>query len=167
MITTKAIASRTIRPAVIGTSSSFGDERGRAVDLQDIDALSRLEDVVVVVGPGGPHLAPDLDLSLLGIDPLDHQCGLPDEGGSAGPQLRRRPQVAARNRPQKRERRDRRHHEYSHLYLDRDADRGTYRGQRGRERDRPQEEAEREYLAHGEAGGHDRPDDPVGHGSIL
>src|SRR4051794_39282724 len=94
MSTTNAIAKRTISPAVIGTSSSFCDERGRAVDLHDVHALSGLVDIVLVVGPGGPHLAPDLDLATVGIDALDHQSGLPHKRRRPTPQTCRCYQVA-------------------------------------------------------------------------
>src|SRR4051795_4034196 len=93
MSTTNAIASRTIRPAVIRTSSSFGDQRRGAVDLHDVDPLAGFEDVALVVGPGGPHLAPDLDLSLLCVHPLKHRRPLPDECRRAAAKSPGRPHV--------------------------------------------------------------------------
>src|SRR3954470_1855208 len=52
-------ARKTMPPAVIPTSS-FRDERRGAVDLQDFDAVARLDDLVLVIGAGAPDLAADL-----------------------------------------------------------------------------------------------------------
>src|SRR5919199_4003550 len=87
--TTNAIAKRTIRPAVIGTTSSFGDQRRGAVDPQDIYARARLEHLPVVVGAGGPDLASDLHLPVVGVHALDDHRPLPDERGAARPQRSR------------------------------------------------------------------------------
>src|SRR3954454_24067215 len=85
MKTNRARMIKTIRPAVM-RSLSFAHERGRAPDLEDVDARPGLDDLVVVVGARGPDLAVELHAAdALGVgDPLDHHRGLPDQLRRAG-----------------------------------------------------------------------------------
>src|SRR5919112_6487546 len=82
--TTSAITPRTISVAICAPTLSFGDERGGAVDLHDLDPRTRLERVVLVVGPRGPNLSPDLHAAAIGIHALDHGGGPAHERGGAG-----------------------------------------------------------------------------------
>src|SRR3954451_9927457 len=165
--TTNAIARTTIRPAVISTTSSFGDQGSHAVDLQDIHASARFEHVALVIWPRGPDLAADLHLTMVGVDALHDHGTLPDQRRGARPERRRRTHVPARDRPDDGERRGRAHHEHGDLDLDRSAEGRHDRRQRRGDRDRAEKEAKREDLADRHDGRRDRPCHPVGHGLIL
>src|SRR3954454_3277298 len=100
----KAMTTSRIRPACIAATSwsgagrgplHLGDERCRAPDLDDVDAASALDDVVVIVRTRGPDLAFELDRPAVGIDPRGRQRRLADERGGAGAQLRGGAQVPA------------------------------------------------------------------------
>src|SRR3954470_13843349 len=80
MKTNRARMIRTIRPAVM-RSLSFAHERGRAPDLEHLDAGSRLDDLVVVVGARRPDLAVELHAAhALGVgDALDDHRRLADQ----------------------------------------------------------------------------------------
>src|SRR5215212_772706 len=86
------------RPASMASSFLLlGDERRGALDLDDVYACAGLEDLVVVVGAGGPPLALELDAAgVLEVgDPLD-DGGLPAvQRGGAGAQLAGHPAVRA------------------------------------------------------------------------
>src|SRR3954454_6320419 len=86
MNTNSARTIRTIKPAVI-RSPSLGHERGGAPDLEHVDPRPRLDDFVVVIGPGGPDLAVELDAAdPFGVgDALDDHGGLADERGGVHP----------------------------------------------------------------------------------
>src|SRR5215212_2227639 len=98
--TTTATTIRAIRAAIWLQSSSFGDERGGAVDLHDLDARAGLERVVLIVGAGRPHLTADPHLAAVRVDPLEHHRTAADQCGGAGPDPGRRLQMPARDRPQ-------------------------------------------------------------------
>src|SRR4051794_33370283 len=70
----------------------------RSVDLHDVDRRARGDDLVLVVGAGGPHLAADPHLAAAMADFRDGGGPPADKGGSAGLQRRRRPNVPAGNR---------------------------------------------------------------------
>src|SRR4051812_8819480 len=100
--TRNAITSSTIKPAVIkdllvAASAphqcakrpivwhrdhlSLRDQRGRPVDLHDVNPSARLEHVVLVVGARAPHLAADLHLPAVGVHLLEHDRPGPDKRG--------------------------------------------------------------------------------------
>src|SRR3954454_2252380 len=157
-----------IRPAVIAVSS-FRDERRGAPDLDDLDPLAGLDDVVVVVRAGGPHLAVDAhaaDTLVVG-DALHHHPGPPHQRRRAGAQPRRLAAVRAGQRPQAGEQ-DQRHHE-EHGPAERRAGAGGA-GQRRDERtarERGEEEAERGDLSDTEDDRRDQPDQPGIHVCYL
>src|SRR4051794_36765195 len=165
--TTNAIASSTISPAVIATTSSFGDQRGRSLDLHHVDARTGFEHRALVVRPCAPHLAADLHLAVVRIHTLYDQGALADQRRRACAQRGRHPRVPQRDRPQEHERRQRQDDEYGELQDDAAADGRHDRRHRCCQRDRAQEEAEREDLSDREGGGDDRPGDPLRHASIL
>src|SRR5215216_3210344 len=99
-------ARRTIPSAVIPSTSSFGDERGCALDLQDFDAVARADDLVVV-GAGAPDLAADLHAASVTVDLLQDGRAAAHERGGAGAHVRRRLHVTAGDRAQDPERGDR------------------------------------------------------------
>src|ERR1700709_2583625 len=95
-------SARTIRatmPAVM-LAPSFADERGGAPDLQHLDARAGLYDVVIVIGAGGPDLAPQLHTAdALGVrDALDDQGVLAHERRGAGADAALAALVLARDR---------------------------------------------------------------------
>src|SRR5215203_5495974 len=106
--------ARTISAITPGsmTSSSFRDERRGALDLDHLDPLAGLDDLVVVVGPRGPHLAADPHAAdaLVVRDPLDDHPGGPDERRGAGAQPWWLAPVRPSQRPQRGEQ-DHGHHE--------------------------------------------------------
>src|SRR3954469_21224174 len=83
----------------------FAHERGRAPDLDDLHALAGLDDVVLVIGARGPHLAIDLDDAdaLVVGDPLETHPGAPDQRRRPGPELGRLVQMTLRDRPHEEE----------------------------------------------------------------
>src|SRR3954468_5977204 len=91
--------------AAIGGSFLLAHERGRAPDLDDLPALAGLDDLVLVVGPRGPHLAVDLDDAdaLVVGDPLQHEARAADQGGGARSHLCRLVQMPPGHRPHERE----------------------------------------------------------------
>src|SRR4051812_24572448 len=102
MKTNRARMISTTSPAVM-LSLSLAHERGGAPDLEHVHMGSGLDDFVVVVGAGGPDLAPQLHASLaLGVgDPLDDDRGLPHERGGARPDLPAGALVRARDGTQR------------------------------------------------------------------
>src|SRR3954469_14552513 len=91
----------TTMSAATGRPSLFAHERGRAPDLDDLDALAGLDDVVLVVGPRRPHLAVDLHAANAFIvgDALEHHPRAPDQRRGAGAHLGGLVQMAPRDRP--------------------------------------------------------------------
>src|SRR3954449_7490091 len=91
--------------AAIGGSFLLAHERGRAPDLDDLHALAGLDDLVLVVGPRGPHLAVDLDDAdaLVVGDPLEHDARAADQRRGTRAHLGRLVQVPARHRAHERE----------------------------------------------------------------
>src|SRR3954451_21361016 len=95
--TKKNSTIRAMMPALTGTSS-FSDERGGALDLDDVHAAAGLEDLAVAERAGAPVLALELDDPAVLRRRLEHE-GLPaDQRGGAGAQARRLAQVPARER---------------------------------------------------------------------
>src|SRR5215211_9322837 len=106
---------RSSRLGRLRTISLFRDERRGAVDLHDMHADPRLEDVVLVEGPRCPDLAADLHPSAVGVHLLQDDRPRAHECGGARAQPGRHRHVAPSDRPQDRERGDGRHDEHDPL----------------------------------------------------
>src|SRR5919198_4721449 len=86
--------------AATAAPSLFAHERSRAPDLDHLHAPAGLDDIVLVVGARGPHLAVDLhhaDALVVG-DALEHDARTPDQRSRPGAQLGGLVQVPARDR---------------------------------------------------------------------
>src|SRR3954452_1235339 len=94
MTTTAAM----IRPAT-GTPL-FGNQRRGALDLHDVHLPADLDDLVLVIGPGGPDLVLEPDRAAVAGDRLEHLGPLADQRGGAGAQLSGHRHVAPGDRPQ-------------------------------------------------------------------
>src|SRR4051794_36272244 len=166
--TNNKTARRTMPSAAIPSTSSFGDQRGCAVDLQDFDAVARADDLVVVVGARAPDLAADLHAAAVAVDLLEDCRAAADEGSGAGAHVRWCLHVTSSDRAQYPERRHR--HEDEREHLDRHArpGRGDDRGDRGSQRDGSKDKRRGGRLSRGEYSGSYGPKDPVGHSpSVL
>src|SRR3954463_8528371 len=88
MNTNSARTIRTIKPAVM-RSPSLADERRGAPDLEHVDLRPGFDDLVVIVGPGGPDLAVELHAAdTFGVgDALDDRRGLPHQRRGVHPDL--------------------------------------------------------------------------------
>src|SRR4051794_22240245 len=84
MSTTSATTPSTISVAICGPFLSVGDERRGAVDLDHFDAGTRLERLIVVVGPRAPELSADLHLAAVAVDALHHRGWPAHQRGGAG-----------------------------------------------------------------------------------
>src|SRR5215210_5382071 len=87
--TTRATTPRTISVAICGPSLSFGDERGGAVDLHDLDSSTGLERFVLVVRARAPDLSPDLHAAAVHVHAFDDRGRPAAESGRARPYARR------------------------------------------------------------------------------
>src|SRR4051812_49918247 len=105
--TYRANSTSTIATMAAATAAPplLAHERRRALDLDDLDALAGVDDVVLIVGPCGPHLAVDLDDAdpfVVG-DPLQDDPGAPDQGGGSCARFSRLVEVVPRDRPHDKE----------------------------------------------------------------
>src|SRR3954447_24654655 len=92
----KTMTAATISPAI--AAPSFRYQRRGALDLHDLHLRARLDDLVLEIGPGRPHLALEPDRAVVAVDLVEHGRLLADERRRAGPQLRRHRQVAPGDR---------------------------------------------------------------------
>src|SRR5262245_48627034 len=159
--TTNATTSRTMSAAT--TASLFVDEGGRALDADDLDPGARLEDLMLVPGTGRPHLAADLHPATLRVHALEDHGSAPHQGGRAGAKRRRKADVAASDRPNDGEHRQRSGDEGDELQRHAATERGHDRGGHGGYGDQPEYQSHCQDLADGQDGRHDRPDQPGGH----
>src|SRR5690242_2117682 len=99
--TKTATTMSTMRPACMASSLGSCHERGGAPDLHDVDAATRLEGLVLVVGPGRPDLAlqPHGPHVVVVRDALEDDGGLSHQRRGAGPQLRRHAHVTPGDGP--------------------------------------------------------------------
>src|SRR3954454_3407037 len=81
----------------------LGHERRGAPDLDHVHPLALLDHLILVVRPGRPHLALELDAALALREALDDRGGAADQRRRPRAQLRRHAAVRARERPQRRE----------------------------------------------------------------
>src|SRR5438046_325417 len=106
VISTKAATTRTTIRVTI-ENPLFEYERGRALDLGHFHARARLERLPLEERARRPFLASDPDASAVDINSLEHHRLRADEGGGPRTDQRRHVDVALRDRPQERERRER------------------------------------------------------------
>src|ERR1700739_3734915 len=88
----------TIRAAIERVPFSLvHDERRCAPDLDDLDALSHVDHLILVVAASSPHLTVDLHApaALLVGDPLEHERALTHQRRRTRPDRRREPAMAA------------------------------------------------------------------------
>src|SRR6476659_9319927 len=85
----------------------FDDEGGRALDLDDLDPQALVEHLIVEVGPCGPLLAADPHAPAERVDAADDAGAAADERVRSRAGERGHSYVAASDRTDERERRDR------------------------------------------------------------
>src|SRR5215207_10496215 len=161
--TTSATTPSTISVAIGRPFLSVSDERRGAVDLDDLHAGTRLERLILVVGPRSPDLSADLYLTAVSVNAFHHRGGPAHQRGRAGADAGRRAQVTPGDWPQDQQRRERGQDEHDPACREPAAGERNNGRQRGSDRDRPQEEAHREDFPHGEPPCGDHPPDPVFH----
>src|SRR4051794_26634210 len=157
-----AKTARTMRAAT--GSLLFDDEGGRALDLDDVDAGTFLEDLVIEVCPRRPFFAADPDTSAVDVDAAENDGPAPDERVGSGSRDRGQAHMPACDRAQERQRCDGGGDEDEQRDARARAERGRHGGRERGERDRPEEEhPRREDLADRECDGDQRPYEPARH----
>src|ERR687897_3790368 len=97
--TTSATTPSTISVAIGRPFLSVGDERRGAVDLDDLHAGTRLERLILVVGPRSPDLSADLHLTAVSVNPFHHRGGPAPHSGRGGADGGRRGRGTPGGRP--------------------------------------------------------------------
>src|ERR1700691_2191787 len=140
-------------------------QRGGAAYLDDLDALARVDHVVLVIAARGPDLAADAhaaDTLAVG-DALEHGGVAPDQRGRAGADRRRQTAMAAGERAQGEQHQQRRQQKDRNRQRHPDAGEADERGDERPHRERREKEPTGVHLSHAQHAAGAEPDDPSVH----
>src|SRR5438045_3896388 len=145
--TTKSATKRSTISSAIADLLPVDERRG-ALDLDHLDASSRLVDAILHESARRPLFTADSHAAAVRVDGVQDDRARSDQRGRARAEHRRHPDVAPREWPQHEDRSDRDEDECDELYQDAQADQREDGGYDRGNRHRPEEEeTRREDLA--------------------
>src|SRR5450755_1351594 len=161
-MTTTAMTIRTIAIGSINLLRSV-DKGSSTLDLHDVDRRPRFEHLVFDIGASSPDLAANLDLAVVRVDLLEHDCLATDQCRDPGLQLRRRPQMCFCDRASHTDQAYRPGDKRDQLYGDRAAEDSDDKRGDGGDRNESEDERQSECLSACTGRRDDGPDEPGGH----
>src|ERR1700733_13210187 len=166
--TSKTMTAPTMAAMAAGISDlPWIHEGGNALDVHDVHRRSRRDYLGVVIGTRGPLLAADPDPATAPGDFLEHIGGPADQGGGAGPEQRRLPDVAQGERAGNAKAQGRGEHECAELYRRATAGGARAGSHDGGQGDQPERQGRRDDLNGAEDSRDDYPDNPGLHVALL